>query len=125
VAPKNLRDTTAHGRVVVVGNANLVNDRYVQHVPENLAFVLNAVDWLAQDESLIAIRAKDRRPPALAFPSVGTREGVKYANMIGVPALAALVGLVRLARRRRKTREPYRRPGSGQTGAGDGIGAAA
>jgi hypothetical protein len=66
------------------------------------------VDWLAQDEALIAIRAKDRRPPQLLFTSSLAREGVKYVNVIGIPLLVAAAGLVRLARRRRKTREPYR-----------------
>jgi ABC-type uncharacterized transport system involved in gliding motility auxiliary subunit len=69
---------------------------------------VNAIDWLAQDESLIAIRAKDRRPPQLVFTSNLGREGVKYVNVIGIPLLVALAGVIRLARRRRKTREPYR-----------------
>jgi hypothetical protein len=34
---------------------------------------------------------------------------VKYVNMIGVPALIALYGLIRLARRRGKTRDAYQR----------------
>jgi len=98
----------APGRLIVVGDANFVTDRFVQGAPENLAFALNAVDWLAQDEALISIRSKDRSPPPLAFTSAGERDGVKYINLIGVPLLVALVGIVRLARRRRKTHEPYR-----------------
>jgi ABC-type uncharacterized transport system involved in gliding motility auxiliary subunit len=73
------------------------------------------VDWLAQDDALMAIRSKDRRPPPLVYSSASVREGVKYVNVIGVPALVALYGLVRLLRRRRKTRESYR-PGD-QAGA--------
>ena len=75
---------------------------------ENLSFSLNAVDWLAQDEELIAIRSKDRRPPALLFESSALREGVKYANVAGLPLLVAVLGIIRLVRRRRRTREPYR-----------------
>jgi ABC-type uncharacterized transport system involved in gliding motility auxiliary subunit len=96
------------GRLVVVGSLDFATDRFVQTAPENLAFTLNAVDWLAQDEALIAIRSKDRRPPALQFSSATQREGVKYANLIGLPVLVALAGLLRLIRRRRRTREPYR-----------------
>ncbi len=96
------------GRVVVVGSLEFATDRFVRTAPENLAFALNAVDWLAQDESLIAIRSKDRRPPALVFSSAARREGAKYANFIGVPLIVALAGLIRLARRRRRTRESYR-----------------
>jgi ABC-type uncharacterized transport system involved in gliding motility auxiliary subunit len=96
------------GRLVVVGSLDFATDRFVQTAPENLAFTLNAVDWLAQDEALIAIRSKDRRPPALQFSSATQREGVKYANLIGLPVLVALAGLLHLIRRRRRTREPYR-----------------
>lgn len=94
------------GRVVVVGNDDFAADRHARSAPENLAFVMNAVDWLAQDEALIAIRSKDRRPPTLRLSTRG-RDGVKYANMIGLPVLLALGGLGRLVRRRRGTRRVY------------------
>ena len=106
------------GRVVVVGSLDFATDRFVRTAPENLAFTLNAVDWLAQDEALIAIRSKDRRPPPLLFESPAVREGVKYANLIGLPLLVGLVGVIRLVRRRRRTREPYRPlvPAAGERG---------
>ncbi len=107
-APADTAGTQPRGRVAVVGSLDFATDRFVRTAPENLAFTLNAVDWLAQDEELIAIRSKDRRPPPLMFTSAATREGVKYANLIGLPVLVALYGLVRLVRRRRRTREPYR-----------------
>ena len=94
-------------RLVVVGNAIFASDQFLQRSPENLVFALNAVDWLAQDEALIAIRAKDRRPPPLVFTSNPLRDAVKYVNVAGVPILIALFGLVRLVRRRRRSREPY------------------
>jgi gliding motility-associatede transport system auxiliary component len=96
------------GRIAVVGSLDFASDRFVRTAPENLAFALNAVDWLVQDEALIAIRSKDRRPPALMFDSPAEREGVKYANLIGLPVAVAIAGLIRLIRRRRRTREPYR-----------------
>jgi ABC-type uncharacterized transport system involved in gliding motility auxiliary subunit len=98
----------ARGRVVVVGSFDFATDRFVHSAPENLSFALNAVDWLAQDEALIAIRSKDRRPPALMFQSATEREGVKYANMIALPILVAAFGALRIIRRRRRTRQPYR-----------------
>ena len=93
---------------MVVGSLEFTTDRFVRSAPENLAFTLNAIDWLAQDEALIAIRSKDRRPPPLLFTSAATRESVKYANLIGLPLVVAVAGVIRLIRRRRRTREPYR-----------------
>jgi ABC-type uncharacterized transport system involved in gliding motility auxiliary subunit len=107
-AKKAPADSASAGRVVVIADADFANDRSARGAPENLALALNAVDWLSQDEALIAIRAKDRRPPPLVFTSAAVRQGVKYANLIGIPLLVALGGMFRLIRRRRKTREPYR-----------------
>jgi ABC-type uncharacterized transport system involved in gliding motility auxiliary subunit/ABC-type transport system involved in multi-copper enzyme maturation permease subunit len=107
-AKKDPRGRGSAGRVVVIGDATFASDRSARGAPENLAVAANAVDWLAQDEALISIRAKDRRPPPLVFTSNLAREGVKYVNVIGIPLLVAAAGLVRLARRRRRTREPYR-----------------
>jgi ABC-type uncharacterized transport system involved in gliding motility auxiliary subunit/ABC-type transport system involved in multi-copper enzyme maturation permease subunit len=107
-ARKAAADSANAGRVIVVGDNDFAGDRNARGAPENLALALNAIDWLAQDEGLISIRAKDRRPPSLVFRSNAVRQGVKYANVVGVPLLVALVGVIRLTRRRRKTREPYR-----------------
>lgn len=101
-------DSASAGRVVVIADPDFASDRSARGAPENLALALNAVDWLGQDEALIAIRSKDRRPPQLVFTSGTARQGVKYGNLIGIPLLVALAGIVRLARRRRKTRESYR-----------------
>jgi ABC-type uncharacterized transport system involved in gliding motility auxiliary subunit len=96
------------GRAVIVGSTDFAADRFVQGAPENLALALNAVDWLAQDEELIAIRSKERRPVPLVFQSAAERELSKYANVVGLPLLVALVGMAHLIRRRRRTRDPYR-----------------
>jgi ABC-type uncharacterized transport system involved in gliding motility auxiliary subunit/ABC-type transport system involved in multi-copper enzyme maturation permease subunit len=95
-------------RAVVVGSSDFASDRFVQFAPENLALALNAVDWLAQDEELIAIRSKDRQPVPLVFKSAVERDVAKYANIIGLPLVVALVGVTHLVRRRRRTRDPYR-----------------
>jgi ABC-type uncharacterized transport system involved in gliding motility auxiliary subunit/ABC-type transport system involved in multi-copper enzyme maturation permease subunit len=107
-ARKAPADSASAGRIVAISDADFASDRSARGAPENLAVALNSIDWLAQDEALITIRAKDRRPPPLVFASNTARQGVKYANVIGVPLLVAIFGLIRLARRKRKTREPYR-----------------
>jgi ABC-type uncharacterized transport system involved in gliding motility auxiliary subunit/ABC-type transport system involved in multi-copper enzyme maturation permease subunit len=98
----------SRGRAVVIGSSDFATDRFVQFAPENLALVLNAVDWLGQDEELIAIRSKDRQPVPLVFKTATERDFAKYANLIGLPVLVALAGVAHLLRRRRRTRDPYR-----------------
>ncbi len=104
-------DTTKgapRGRLVVVGSGDFASDRYTRNSPENLVFVENAIDWLAQDDALIAIRSKNRAPPPLVFTSATTRSAVKYGNVIGVPVLLVGAGILRLWRRRQMTRRTYR-----------------
>jgi ABC-type uncharacterized transport system involved in gliding motility auxiliary subunit/ABC-type transport system involved in multi-copper enzyme maturation permease subunit len=104
------------GRIVVVGNMEFATDRYLS--PDNGAFALNAIDWLAQDEALISIRSRDRRPPRLLFTNPVLQEGVKYANLILLPLLIAVWGTVRLVRRRKRSLQPW------QPLAGNGGGSA-
>jgi ABC-2 type transport system permease protein len=100
--------TGPKGRVVVIGSSDFASDRNSQNAPENLSVALNAVDWLAQDESLISIRAKVRTPPPLVFSSDTVRDGIKYANVFGVPVLLIVGAAVHLGRRRSLSKRPYR-----------------
>lgn len=96
------------GRLVVIGDSDFATDQFAKNAPENIAFVLNAVDWLGQQESLASIRSKRSQPHPLVFGSEITREMVKYGNMIGVPVLIVLIGAYHLLKRRRMTREDPR-----------------
>ncbi|MFQ5551939.1 MAG: Gldg family protein, partial [Gemmatimonadales bacterium] len=100
-------DSGIRGRLVVVGNNYFLTDSYLGNARENAAFALNAIDWLAEDEDLIAIRSKNRRPPQLVFTSEFKRDAVKYGNIAGIPGILVLAGALRLIRRRRRTRRRW------------------
>jgi ABC-type uncharacterized transport system involved in gliding motility auxiliary subunit len=104
VTPKDAKGA----RLIVVGSSLVASDEFGRRSPENLIFTLNAADWLAQDESLIAIRAKDRRPPPLVFTSTTLKQGVKYFNVAGLPVIIAIIGIARMIRRRKLATLPYR-----------------
>jgi ABC-type uncharacterized transport system involved in gliding motility auxiliary subunit/ABC-type transport system involved in multi-copper enzyme maturation permease subunit len=90
------------GRLVVVADASFTDAQFVRANPANLAFLANAIDWLAQEEALIRIRSKDRTPPNLVFESEAGQNILKWGNLVGVPLLFALFGVVRVAGRRRR-----------------------
>jgi ABC-type uncharacterized transport system involved in gliding motility auxiliary subunit len=90
------------GRMVVVGDVTFSEPQFVQQNPANLTFLANAIDWLARDEALIAIRSKNRTPPNLLFESDMSRNALKWGNQIGVPLLFVLFGVVRVTGRRRR-----------------------
>jgi len=95
------------GRMVLVTSPELVLDDFLPGNPEAMLFFQNAIDWLAQDEALISIRAKDRSPPRLLFPSSIHRDATKYGNMIGIPLLFVVLGIMRSGRRRSARRRFY------------------
>ncbi|MDE2982401.1 MAG: Gldg family protein [Gemmatimonadota bacterium] len=89
-------DPVPGGRIIAVGDADFLEDRFVQSNSQNLVFTANAVDWLAQDEALIGIRSKDRTPPTLAFESEAGKNALKWGSLIGVPVLFMLFGFLRV-----------------------------
>lgn len=75
-------------RVLVVGTSSFLEDSFMPPRPPQgevqmnaaLALALNAIDWLAADSDLIAIRAKTTEEPALDIPdSVLAAEGSALA----------------------------------------------
>jgi len=96
------------GRLVLVGDADFATNRFIARSRENLVFARNAVDWLAADEMLIGIRAKQRGAPPLLYGSATARDVAHYGTLVGVPLLFVLFGVVRLVRRRRLAGTPWR-----------------
>lgn len=101
-ASNRASEARPRGRIVAVGDADFLEDRFVQANPQNAIFAANAVDWLAQDEALIGIRSKDRSPPALVFKSDIRQSAFKWASLAGVPLLFVAFGFVRVAGRERR-----------------------
>jgi ABC-type transport system involved in multi-copper enzyme maturation permease subunit/ABC-type uncharacterized transport system involved in gliding motility auxiliary subunit len=101
-------ETALHGRVVVVGDAQFLQDDFVGANPQNLVFAANAIDWLAQDEALIRIRSKNRTPPALTFTSEAQQAAFKWGSLIGVPLLLALFGTIRVTGRVARARRRWK-----------------
>lgn len=90
------------GRMIVVGDSDMLDNQYnfIGQNPENVIFLANAVDWLAQDEALIDIRSKDRTPSPLVFSSEGQQSLFRWGNLIGIPLLLIGIGAYRAAVRK-------------------------
>lgn len=90
------------GRLVVVADASFLEPQFTGANQQNVLFAANAIDWLAQDESLIRIRSKNRTPPSLVFTSDWSRNAMKWGNLAGVPLLFVAYGAFRVTGRRRR-----------------------
>lgn len=95
-------------RIVVVGDADWLTDAvYSQAQTAGSALAangiflgVNLVDWLAQEAELASIRSKVISTRQLLFNSSSHKNGVQYANIIGVPVVFVVIGLFRFVRRR-------------------------
>jgi gliding-associated putative ABC transporter substrate-binding component GldG len=81
-------------RLLVVGGSMFVSDQFMAKTSET--FLLNLMDWMVLDEDLLAVRSRGlSAAPLKADLSDGVRNGVKYANIVGVPLAFVAFGLVR------------------------------
>ncbi|MFH1457178.1 MAG: Gldg family protein [Patescibacteria group bacterium] len=94
-------------RLIAIGNSQFITDSFVQNSTENLNFALNAIEWLAQDEILSAIRSKNLDSAPLIFSSDSNKNFIKYFNIAGLPIIIALFGAGWLVRRRKISKRKY------------------
>lgn len=90
------------GRALVIGGSSLVQDQFMGGTAQALA--LNLVDWLLLDEAMMGIRTRGLTVAPLDELSDTTRTTLKYANILGLPALFVAYGLVRWRLRERRRR---------------------
>jgi gliding-associated putative ABC transporter substrate-binding component GldG len=103
-AVEDTLETSQPTQMVVVGNADFLTDANVQQFAQNAALFLNLVDWLTLGDELIGIRARQTAQPMLRFDISETEKAVwRLFNIVLVPLLVALAGVVwRMLRRRRR-----------------------
>lgn len=111
-AEKPIDEAAAPGRIVLVGNSQFASDFYLAQVGRSvpvyqidLAFVLNTLDWLAQDKAMSSIRAKSITQRPITYASESTPMLLQAVNIVGVPLAFILFGVarwrIRTARRAR------------------------
>jgi ABC-type uncharacterized transport system involved in gliding motility auxiliary subunit len=81
------------GRMVVVGNAEFAANTYFSQVLGNRDFFINSVNWLAEDEDLISIRAEPPNDPPVVLTNQ-SQALVFYTTVVFVPLSVLLLGAV-------------------------------
>jgi ABC-2 type transport system permease protein len=69
---------------------------------QNLSFLQNLLDWSVSSLDMIAIRAKNAPEPMLEEITPGKQSLLKWLNILGLPLMLALFGVVRWQLRRKK-----------------------
>ncbi|HID94065.1 MAG TPA: hypothetical protein EYP60_08215 [bacterium (Candidatus Stahlbacteria)] len=85
-------------RGIVCGTSKIIEPNFAS--ASEVAFFLNAVDWLSEDESLIAIRSKGVRDRPLREISKAGRSFIKWIDTILPSLLLAVFGVLRWRRRK-------------------------
>jgi len=90
------------GNLVVIGDGDFVSGQNA--IQGNLAMLLNLVDWMSLDNNLIAIRTrslKDRTIEADLLKENSSKPNmIRIANILVMPLLVIIVGLVIFIRRK-------------------------
>ncbi|MBU1319310.1 MAG: Gldg family protein [candidate division Zixibacteria bacterium] len=87
-------DSSMTTRMIVVGDGDFAEDRNMSS-QSNLVFFMNVVDWLSQDEGLISIRSKQVASRPLDEISSGWKRVIKYSNILAMPILVIMFGVIR------------------------------
>ena len=88
------QENPPESRIVVMGTSAFMWDDFLS--PANQVLALNIVDWMLADSALLEMRAREFADAPLDTDlSDGIRQMVKYGNIIGIPVLLVLYGLIR------------------------------
>ncbi len=110
VTETEIIESSPETRIVVLADANFIQDQFIVPQLDNLTMMLNLIDWMVQDERLISIRSREVSSRPIGDISDGVRRTVKYSNMVIPPLLVVIFGLfrwrMRVARRKRMELTP-------------------
>jgi ABC-type uncharacterized transport system involved in gliding motility auxiliary subunit len=90
---------TPKARIVVVGTADFASNQFLG-AQGNRDFFLNVVSWLAEEEDLISIRAKDPRQNPVVL-TAGQSNLVLGLPLLVLPGAVLMCGIVVIMQRRR------------------------
>lgn len=97
--PARLDAAQEGARVLVLGTGTAF---FQAKSSQNLSFFQNLLDWSVSSTEMIAIRAKNAPEPMLEEITPGQQSLLKWLNVLGMPLLLVLFGLVRWQLRRKK-----------------------
>ena len=98
-AGPSLKESPDTARILVMGSSGMLNDeqllvRYLQVYQLNLLFATGVMDWLILDDRLTALRAKGLGARPLTVPPDAPIELWRLLNVLGIPLLVIVFGLV-------------------------------
>lgn len=84
------------GKIFIIGTSNVLTNTVISPDGTNMnsIFIMNLIDYLNNREKIAVMRGKTGNLNPLSIKSAGTKSAIKYFNIIGLPVLVAVFGLV-------------------------------
>lgn len=98
-------ESQGESSIFVMGDSDSFSDSIVQNFPQNLAFLLNVIDYTTLDKDLISIRSKNLIDRPLGELSESQKALIKVIGMALAPIILAVYGSLRIYRRHKKKRK--------------------
>lgn len=99
---EKLNQNTTNSNILFVPNSRFITNTYLNKFRNNLVFVMNAVDFVTLDDSLIDIRSKVNMDFPLKDISYKIRSLVKFIAVFLMPILLIVFGVLRYYFRKNK-----------------------
>lgn len=92
-------ESIAGTRMVLIGDVDLAANGFLAQIPNGQYLILNAIQWLAEEEDVVAIAPKANAPHSIYLN--GIQQGVVcFGTLIFIPGAILIAGLVVWMRRR-------------------------
>ena len=86
---------TSGGELILVSDSKFLADDAGMSIPENMVFLMNAIDYLVGEKELIALRSREITNRPLDDIEDGTRTRWKWANVLLPSLIIAGLGFYR------------------------------
>ena len=84
------------GKIFIIGTSEVLKDSLIS--PEgnnpNAVFLMNAIDYLNGHEDIAVMRGKMGNLNPLSATSASAKSGIKYFNILGLPVIVGIFGLI-------------------------------
>lgn len=103
-ATASLGDNDITGQMILVGDSDIMSDSGGGRSPENMVFVMNAVDYLIGDSELVALRSREITTRPLEELEDGVKARWKWLNIL-IPAMLVIgLGFINWKRESKRTK---------------------
>lgn len=101
LAEEPVLTTTDQAKILVVSSAQFLQTNLFAQSPENFIFFANALDAMAQGQSLIEIRSRNAGARPIKNLSDAQKNIIRYTNILSGAILSLLVGAIFYLKRKR------------------------